>query len=430
MKNKKLLLGIGALVLLLVAAALVRGGSRELPSVTTAKVTFRDLVERVSASGKIQPEIEVKITAEVNGQITQLPVKEGDVVAQGDLLVQLNPDIYDAALLRAEASLNSARSNLASARAQVAQGEANFFAATKAFERGEALILQKVISQAEFDQTQASYLTAKANVTSAEENVRSAEFAIRSAEASVQEAKDNLGRTTLRAPQAGVVTALSKEVGESVQGNGFTAGEVILNVSDLRTMEVNVEVNESDIVRIHLGDETEIEVDAYLGETFAGTVTEIGNTALNAGMNGFSMDQVTNFSVKIRLEQDSYRHLLEGEGENAAPFRPGMSATVDILTARRSQVLSVPVQAVASRAGIASDKASGTSDTNASDAALGVFLFKDGKALWTPVETGIQDTKYIEVIGELDTPDVLVTGPYDIVSRTLNSGDALDVEEH
>ena len=430
MKNKKLLLGIGALVLLLVAAALVRGGSRELPSVSTAKVTFRDLVERVSASGKIQPEIEVKITAEVNGQITQLPVKEGDVVAQGDLLVQLNPDIYDAALLRAEASLNSARSNLASARAQVAQGEANFFAATKAFERGEALLLQKVISQAEFDQTQASYLTAKANVTSAEENVRSAEFAIRSAEASVQEAKDNLGRTTLRAPQAGVVTALSKEVGESVQGNGFTAGEVILNVSDLRTMEVNVEVNESDIVRIHLGDEAEVEVDAYLGETFSGTVTEIGNTALNAGMNGFSMDQVTNFSVKIRLEQDSYLHFLEGEGENAAPFRPGMSATVDILTARRSQVLSVPIQAVASRAGTASDEATGTSSTNASDATLGVFLFKDGKALWTPVETGIQDTKYIEVVGELDTSNVLVTGPYDIVSRTLNSGDALDAEKH
>ena len=428
MKNKKLLLGIGALVLLLVAAALVRGGSRELPSVSTAKVTFRDLVERVSASGKIQPEIEVKITAEVNGQITQLPVKEGDIVAQGDLLVQLNPDIYDAALLRAEASLNSARSNLASARAQVAQGEANFFAATKAFERGEALLLQKVISQAEFDQTQASYLTAKANVTSAEENVRSAEFAIRSAEASVQEAKDNLGRTTLRAPQEGVVTALSKEVGESVQGNGFTAGEVILNVSDLRTMEVNVEVNESDIVRIHLGDEAEVEVDAYLGETFSGTVTEIGNTALNAGMNGFSMDQVTNFSVKIRLDQDSYLHLLEGE--NAAPFRPGMSATVDILTARRSQVLSAPIQAVASRAGTASDEASETSGTNASDATLGVFLFKDGKALWTPVETGIQDTKYIEVVGELDTSNVLVTGPYDIVSRTLNSGDALDAEKH
>ena len=168
--------------------------------------------------------MEVKITAEVNGQIIELPVKEGDVVQKDDLLVQLNPDIYEAALLRAEASLNSAKSNLASARAQVAQGEANQLAAKKAFERAEALFEQKVISQAEYDQTEASYLTANANLTSASESVRSAEYAIRSGEASLQEAKDNLSRTTLLAPQAGVVTALSKEIGESVQGNGFTAG--------------------------------------------------------------------------------------------------------------------------------------------------------------------------------------------------------------
>ena len=216
--NKKLLLGLGAFVLLLVVVAVVRGGNRELPVVSTEEVARRSIVERVSASGKIQPEVEVKITAEVNGQITELPVKEGDVVSKGDLLVQLNPDIYDAALLRAEASLNSAKSNLASARAQVAQGEANQLAAKKAFERAEALFAQKVISQAEYDQTEASYLTANANLTSANESVRSAEYAIRSGEASLQEAKDNLGRTTLRAPQAGVVTALVKEVGESVQG--------------------------------------------------------------------------------------------------------------------------------------------------------------------------------------------------------------------
>ena len=338
--NKKLLLGLGAFVLLLIVVAVVRGGSRELPVVTSEDIALRDIVERVSASGKIQPEVEVKITAEVNGQIIELPVKEGDVVQKDDLLVQLNPDIYEAALLRAEASLNSAKSNLASARAQVAQGEANQLAAKKAFERAEALFEQKVISQAEYDQTEASYLTANANLTSASESVRSAEYAIRSGEASLQEAKDNLSRTTLLAPQAGVVTALSKEIGESVQGNGFTAGEVILNVSDLSVMEVNVEVNESDIVRIHLGDEAEIEVDAYLGETFKGVVTEIGNTALNAGMNGFSMDQVTNFSVKVRIAQESYAHL--SEGANDTPFRPGMSATVDILTARAKAPFPLP----------------------------------------------------------------------------------------
>ena len=423
--NKKLLLGLGAFVVLLVVIAVVKGGSRTLPQVSTEEIARRSIVERVSASGKIQPEVEVKITAEVNGQITELPVKEGDIVAKGDLLVQLNPDIYDAALLRAEAGLNSAKSNLASSRAQVAQGEANQLAAEKAFQRAEALLAQKVISQAEYDQTEASYLTANANLTSANESVRSAEYAIRSGEASLQEAKDNLSRTTLRAPQAGVVTALVKEIGESVQGNGFTAGEVIMNVSDLSTMEVNVEVNESDIVRIHLGDEAEIEVDAYLGETFQGTVTEIGNTALNAGMNGFSMDQVTNFSVKVRLNRDSYDHLTEGDDDT--PFRPGMSATVDILTARATDVLSAPIQAVTSReAGFGSEEEA-AEDENA-EAELGVFVLDDGKVQWTPVETDIQDSRYVAISGELDAGTTVVTGPYDVVSRSLKQGDEVEVK--
>jgi len=417
--NKNAILILGGVILALVVVAVVRGGNRELPVVSTDTVQARDIVERVSASGKIQPEIEVKITAEVNGQIIDLPVKEGDVVEKGDLLVQLNPDIYEAALLRAEASLNSARSNLASARAQVAQGEANQFAAAKAFERAQSLLASKVISQAEFDQNEASYLTANANLTSAKESVRSAEFAIRSGEASLQEARDNLSRTTLVAPQAGVVTALSKEVGESVQGNGFTAGEVIMNVSDLSTMEVNVEVNESDIVRIHMDDEAEIEVDAYLGETFSGRVTEIGNTALNAGMNGFSMDQVTNFSVKIRLDRASYMHLVEGDHDHETPFRPGMSATVDVLTAKADGVLSAPIQAVASRA-------SDTEEGEDAETELGVFLLVDGEAQWTVVETGIQDTKFVEIQGEVKEEDVLITGPYEIVSRSLEDGEAVE----
>jgi len=424
--NKKLLLGLGAFVVLLVVIAVVKGGNRTLPQVSTEEIARRSIVERVSASGKIQPEVEVKITAEVNGQITELPVKEGDIVAKGDLLVQLNPDIYDAALLRAEASLNSAKSNLASARAQVAQGEANQLAAEKAFQRAEALLAQKVISQAEYDQTEASYLTANANLTSANESVRSAEYAILSGEASLQEAKDNLSRTTLRAPQAGVVTALMKEIGESVQGNGFTAGEVIMNVSDLSAMEVNVEVNESDIVRIHLSDEAEIEVDAYLGETFQGTVTEIGNTALNAGMNGFSMDQVTNFSVKVRLNRDSYDHLTEGDDDT--PFRPGMSATVDILTARTTDVLSAPIQAVTSReAGFGSDDKEAADNENA-EAELGVFVLDNGKVQWTPVETDIQDSRYVAIKGELDAGTTVVTGPYDVVSRSLKQDDEVEVK--
>lgn len=426
--NKKFLLGLGTFVIVLLTVAVYRGGGRTLPQVSTDKVARRTIVERVSASGKIQPEVEVKITAEVNGQIIKLPVKEGDVVEKGDLLVQLNPDIYDAAVLRAEAALNSAKSNLASARAQVAQGEANQLAAKKAFERAEVLLDQTVISQAEYDQTEASYLTANANLTSANESVRSAEYAILSGEASLQEARDNLSRTTLRAPQTGIVTALAKEIGESVQGNGFTAGEVILNVSDLSAMEVNVEVNESDIVRIHLGDDAEIEVDAYLGEKFQGTVTEIGNTALNAGMNGFNMDQVTNFSVKVRLIQSSYAQLMEGEDDNETPFRPGMSATVDILTARASEVLSAPIQAVTSReAGFGLEVEEKTEFSN-QDEELGVFVLQDNKVTWTPIETHIQDSRYIAITGALDEETTVVTGPYDLVSRLLKSGDAVETK--
>ena len=426
--NKKFLLGLGAFVIVLLTVAVYRGGGRTLPQVSTDKVARRTIVERVSASGKIQPEVEVKITAEVNGQIIKLPVKEGDVVEKGDLLVQLNPDIYDAAVLRAEAALNSAKSNLASARAQVAQGEANQLAAKKAFERAEVLFDQTVISQAEYDQTEASYLTANANLTSANESVRSAEYAILSGEASLQEARDNLSRTTLRAPQTGIVTALAKEIGESVQGNGFTAGEVILNVSDLSAMEVNVEVNESDIVRIHLGDDAEIEVDAYLGEKFQGTVTEIGNTALNAGMNGFNMDQVTNFSVKVRLIQSSYAQLMEGEDDNETPFRPGMSATVDILTARANEVLSAPIQAVTSReAGFGLEVDEKTEFSN-QDEELGVFVLQDNKVTWTPIETHIQDSRYIAITGALDEETTVVTGPYDLVSRLLKSGDAVETK--
>ena len=424
--NKKRLIILGVVVIALAAVAAVRGGRQTLPQVQTAEVGLRDVVERVSASGKIQPEIEVKITAEVNGQITQLPVKEGDVVEKGNLLVQLNPDLYEAALLRAEAALNTARSNLASARAQVAQGGANKMAAEKAYLRAQSLLGDKVISQAEFDQTEASFLSAEANLTSAEESVRSAEFAIRSGEASLQEARDNLSRTTLTAPQRGVVTALSKEVGESVQGNGFTAGEVVMNVSDLSTMEVNVEVNESDIVRIHMGDEAEIEVDAYLGETFSGTVTEIGNTALNAGANGFNMDQVTNFSVKVRLNRDSYVHLTEGKSEDYTPFRPGMSATVDILTARATQALSVPIQAVTTReAGFGDEEADQGEDTEG-EASLGLFRLQDGEAQWVEVETGIQDSKYVVVTGGVTAGDAIISGPYDLVSRSLEHGDKVE----
>jgi len=400
-------------VLLVIAASLF-GGKRVLPETTTTTATLRSITERVSASGKIQPVLEVNISAEVSGQLIALPVVEGDRVNEGDLLAQINPDVYIAARNRAQASVNTTLSNLSSAKAMLATSEANLFVAQKAWDRTQKLFSNGVVSQADYDQSEAAIQNAKATLTSSEEGVKSANYSILSAKASLQETLDNLSRTTLRAPQSGIVTALVKEVGESVQGNGFVAGEVVMKISNLSEMEVDIEVNESDIVRVAMGNKSEIEVDAYLSETFIGQVTEIGNTALNAGSNGFNLDQVTNFSVKVGIDPESYRHLLADSALSQSPFRPGMSATVDLLTKSVTDIVSVPIQCVTTRKSEEDDKAE-----------LGVFLYDNETVTWTKVETGIQDNRYIEIISGIENGATLVSGPYDMVSRKLEDGDTV-----
>mgnify|MGYP002039337836 FL=1 len=400
--------------MLLVIAASLFGGKRVLPETTTTTATLRSITERVSASGKIQPVLEVNISAEVSGQLIALPVVEGDRVNEGDLLAQINPDVYIAARNRAQASVNTTLSNLSSAKAMLATSEANLFVAQKAWDRTQKLFSNGVVSQADYDQSEAAIQNAKATLTSSEEGVKSANYSILSAKASLQETLDNLSRTTLRAPQSGIVTALVKEVGESVQGNGFVAGEVVMKISNLSEMEVDIEVNESDIVRVAMGNKSEIEVDAYLSETFIGQVTEIGNTALNAGSNGFNLDQVTNFSVKVGIDPESYRHLLADSTLSQSPFRPGMSATVDLLTKSVTDIVSVPIQCVTTRKSEEDDKAE-----------LGVFLYDNETVTWTKVETGIQDNRYIEIIAGIENGATLVSGPYDMVSRKLEDGDTV-----
>tara|TARA_Y100000589_G_scaffold140640_1_gene134359 strand:- start:7403 stop:8686 length:1284 start_codon:yes stop_codon:yes gene_type:complete len=401
-RRKKILLIVGGTIVVLLLLSSIFSTDPSLPKVKTAKVEINEIIEKVSASGKIQPEMEVNISAEVSGQLIQLPVKEGDYVLTGDLLAEINPDLYIAAQNRAQAAVNTSRSNLASSLASKVTAEANLFVAEKAWNRNQILFYKGVISQADYDQSEAAYKTAAANLTGALEGVKSAKFAILSAEASLQEAKDNLGRTKLISPQDGIVTALVKEIGESVQGNGFTSGEIIMKISNLNIMEVDVEVNESDIISVALGNKTEIEVDAYLGNSFLGHVTEIGNTALNASSNGFNLDQVTNFSVKIRIDSNSYSDIMD----NGAPFRPGMSATVDINTKKVTDVLSAPIQCVTTR-----------------NDSLGVFVLDDGLAVWTKVEVGIQDNQIIEILSGLEGDEILISGPYDMVARKLNNGD-------
>ncbi len=414
-KRTLILLGGGVVLLLIVAAVFGRGP--ELPVADVEPIGQHRIVETVIASGRIQPEVEVKVSAEVSGQLIELPVREGDRVEAGQLLARINPDIYESRLRQAKAALDNARSNKATAEARLAQSQAAFSAAELAFNRNRDLYGQGVLSTADFEQAEVSFQSAEADLEAAEQNLRSAGFNISSAEAAVKESEDNLRRTVLRATQGGTITALVKEEGEGVQGIGSFQGEVIMNVSELEAMEVDVEVNESDIVKVDLGDTARIEVDAYTERTFLGVVTEIGNTALNAtGGARLSLESVTNFSVKVRILPKGYEDLRAGRDSSWTPFRPGMSATVDIETDIRDGIVAVPIKAVTTRPD--------TSDASA-ESQLCVFLLEDGRAVRHNIQTGIQDNTYIEVLGDLPEGATVITGPYDLLSRRLDDGDAV-----
>jgi HlyD family secretion protein len=450
-RNKKRLIWIGGAFALLITLALIFGKKEDQVEVTIEKSETRNLIETVAASGKIQPETEVKIQSEVSGQIIELPVKEGDLVKQGQLLVKINPDLYTSALNRAQAGLNSAKSNLSSARARLAQAEAQFKATDLNYVRQKKLFEDNAISKSEYETFTSQWETSKAEVSAAKEAIASAEFSIESAQAGVNEANDNLKRTTILAPMTGTVTALNKELGETVLGNNMMSGDVIMKVSALDFMEVNVEVNESDIVRVNLGDTALVEVDSYKDEKFKGLVTEIGNTALNAMTTTLSMDQVTNFSVKIRILPESYQHLMQNKPANDSPFKPGMSATVDIITDKADNVLCVPIKAVATREDTTSsslterfkkrmeetESTKEADDKNSDKPMEVVFVFNGttNKAELRVVETGIQDDKFIQIKSGVSSGEEIITGPYEQVSRSLNPGDkvkrktSMDIEE-
>jgi HlyD family secretion protein len=412
---------LGGAILLMIVLASVFGGGPEMPTVNTDDIGRHRIVETVIASGRIQPEVEVKVSAEVSGQLIELPVREGDRVATGDLLARINPDIYESRLSQAKAALNNARANLATSEARLTQSRAAFAAAELAYSRNADLHDKGVLSQADFEQAEVSFRSAEADLEASQQGVRSAGFTIRSSEATVNEAEDNLRRTVLRATQSGTVTALVKEEGEGVQGIGSFQGEVIMKISELGAMEVDVEVNESDIVKVAIGDTARIEVDAYTERNFFGMVTEIGNTALNAtGAARLSLESVTNFSVKIRILPESYAGLRIDRDSSWTPFRPGMSATVEIETEVKSNVLAVPIKAVTTR--------TDTSSQAGAPSSLCVFLLEEGKAVRHNIETGIQDNNVIELLTDLPEGAAVITGPYDLLSRKLEDGDGVQAK--
>ena len=419
--SKRTLLILGGVLVVLTGLSALFGSGPDTPTVDTETVGRNRIVETVIASGRIQPEVEVKISAEVSGQLIELPVREGDRVETGQLLARINPDIFESRLSQAKAALDNARSNRATATARLAQSTAAHSAAELAFRRNRDLHDQGVLSAADFEQAEVAFQSAEADLEAAQQGVESAGFNIRSTQAAVEEAEDNLRRTVLRAPQSGTVTALVKEEGEGVQGIGSFQGEVIMKVSELGTMEVDVEVNESDIVKVQLGDTARIEVDAYTDRDFLGIVTEIGNTALNAaGTARLSLESVTNFSVKVRILPEGHQDLLAGRDSSWTPFRPGMSATVDIETEVKNRVMTVPIRAVTTRPDTADESA---------PSRLCVFLLEGGKAVRHDIETGIQDNTNIELLRPLPEGADVITGPYDLLSRKLKDGDAVSAAE-
>ncbi len=391
--------------------------------VTVEEAALRDIVEIVTASGRVRPVTEVKMSPDVSGEIIELFVREGDYVERGKLLARINPDIYEAALDRMEASLNTSRANLANARARKLQAEAQFINARANYGRNKKLFEENAISEAEYDSALAQFLVAEADVEAAKQSVIGSEFQVKSAEAGLTEARDNLSKTNLFAPMNGTVSRLDAEIGERVVGTSQFAGTEIIRIANLNEMEVKVEVNENDIVRVNEGDTAHIQLDAFFGERFLGEVTSIANSAIGEGMG---IDQVTNFEVRIRMIPSSYAHLLREDRPYLSPFRPGMSATVDIQTKKAYSTVSVPIQAVTTR-----EQTPTRNDDNGEDAGADapvrpkefVFIFKDGQAKQVEVVSGIQDNQYIQITKGLEEGNEVITGPYRLVSRDLKDGD-------
>ncbi|GAB5401704.1 MAG: efflux RND transporter periplasmic adaptor subunit [Aureisphaera sp.] len=414
MKRRNLII-LGIVLGLVACVALIYTGKnkkRDVREVEISKIEPLTIVETVAATGKIQPEVEVALSSEVSGEIIELPVKEGQQVKKGDLLVKINPDLIQSALSQAQATLQNVRAQLAQSEASLKNAELNFNRNKSLFEKG-------VISKAEWDQSVTDYEMAQANR-------QSAYYSVQSSAANVKQSRDNLSRTSIFAPMDGTISKLSVELGERVVGTAQMAGTEIVRVANLSDMEVEVDVNENDIVKVAIGDSTIVEVDAYLKREFKGLVTEIANSAETA----LSADQVTNFKVKVRILAESYKDLAKDKPEYYSPFRPGMTATVDIITETKENVIGVPISSIVVK--LPSDTISSKTQepksvtSNDEEKFEGVFINDNGKAKLMVVETGIQDDNNIEIISGLAQDQVVITGPYNVVTKRLKPGDKVE----
>lgn len=420
--RNKLYVGLIIVTVIIIAAMLLSKkmgwlNNKSLKEITTIKAERVSITEKVSASGKIFPVTEVKISPQVSGEIMDILFEEGDTVKKGNLILQIDPNIYRSVLSQSEASLNQAKANLANTKARLFQIQAQYENAQITFERNQKLFEKKAISAAEHDNAIASFKNAEGEFEAAKQTVESAEFSIKSAEAALRQAKDNLGFTSVYAPMDGIISALLVKKGERVVGTSQMAGTEMLRIADLDQMEVHVDVSENDILRVSLNDSVEIEIDAFIDKKFLGIVTYIANSSNSTNQQVISLnsDQVTNFTVKIRILKSSYADILKSSN-SAFPFKPGMSASVEIITKRAFNVVAVPIQCVTIR-----------DDEKSKEKKEVVFLHENGKAKMSEVKIGIQDERFIEILEGVDEGNEVISGPYRVVSKILTDGNEVKV---
>ncbi len=433
-----------AIILLLIIWRVVKGKGDTGEKVAVEKVVKRKIVETVTASGQIYPEVEVKISPDISGEVTELNVQEGDSVRKGQVLARIFADIY--ALQRDEASsqVNQRIATVANSEAALLSLEATLNQSKQNYDRNKILFDQKVISKTEFEQFETTFRTAQANYTAAEQNIKSLKANVQAAQTGLTRANKDLGRTTLVAPMDGVVSSLQIKRGERVAGNSFNIGTEMMTVADMNVMEVRVEVGENDIVKVNLGDSAEIEVDAYNNRKFTGVVTQIASST-KATAAAAATNTVTNYEVRIRIDKASYQDLLDPSKPKSFPFRPGMNASADIKTKTKNNVWAVPITAVNARVkgsdqSVADKKkeeeqlsAQNGSEQSASSSLRNeleeiVFIVQpDGVVKKLVVQTGIQDINYIEVTGGLTGNEEVITGPYTAISKTLKEGMKVNV---
>jgi len=434
MKLKTILIIVGVLIVLLAVAkfsGLIGGSKAE--KVTVEKAGEKNVIETVTASGKVQPETEVKLSSEVSGEVTELLVKEGDRVKKGQLLIKVRPDVLKSGYDRAIASNSSQRASVAAAQQVLEQNQGNFVNAEATYKRNVELFGKKVISASEFDAAKAAYQTAKTNLGRSREEFTAAKFQLAQTGANVQEASANLAKATIFAPVDGVISKLSVELGDRILGTAQMAGTEIMRISNLASMEVNVEVNENDINRVNVNDNADIEVDAFSDKKFRGVVTEIASSSKDVG-TATSTDQVTNFIVKVRIQADSYSNINVGAKDLPSPFRPGLSATVDI-ESESVKGLAVPIQCVFTddnkkgKPGTEDNKESSDQQkSKLTDKTVKqyVYVYKDGTVKKVEVTTGIQNDQYIIIKSGLKAGQEVVTGPHSAIQNRLKDGDKVE----